>query len=158
MNRDPAVAGNVDHPAKVQDRVEYSQSLVSGHVDLIQDTEAPMSGAFIYRSRTEYYLSLPESIGADHIGGVHVNVKRDIPAGTAENLGQILRQHILTCGFRPGQQEVFAAEQGLSGLFPDFFSIVYISWGLIVIRLPCSIFIPKLQDSLDDPFVNVFFP
>ena len=63
VNRDPAVAGNVDHPAKVQDRVEYSQSLVSGHVDLIQDTEAPLGGAFVYRAGTEYHLPLPEGVG-----------------------------------------------------------------------------------------------
>src|SRR5699024_1457226 len=86
MNRNPAVAGNVDHPAEVQDRVEYSQSLVPGHIDLVQDTESPLSGAFIYRTGTEYHLPLPKRVGADHIGSVHVNVKRNVPAGTAENL------------------------------------------------------------------------
>ena len=158
MNRDPAVAGNVDHPAKVQDRVEYSQSLVSGHVDLIQDTEAPLGGAFVYRAGTEYHLPLPEGVGTDHIGGIHVNVKRDIPAGTSENLCQIFCQHIFSCSLCTGQKEIFAAEQSLGRLFPDLFSIVYISGGFICIGFPCSILLPEFQDFLDDPFINVFFP
>ena len=129
MNRNTAVAGDIDHPAEVQGRVEYSQSLISGHVDLVQDTEPPLGGTFIYRTRTEYHLPFPERVGADHVGSIHVNVKRDIPAGTAKSLCQIFCQHVLSCGLCSGQKKIFSAEQSLGRLLPDFFSVVYISGG-----------------------------
>ena len=89
---------------------------------------------------------------------VHVNMKGDIPAWTAKDLCQIFRQHIFSSSLSAGQKEIFAAEQSLGSLFPDFFSIVYISWSPLAACFSLAIFLPEFHDPFDNPFINVFFP
>ncbi len=61
---------------------------------------------------------------ADEGGGVHADVEGHVPGGTAKDHGQVFREDVLPRGLAAGEQQVFAAQQGRQGVFPNLPAIV----------------------------------
>ena len=70
--------------------------------------------------------SVFKGVHADEPGGVHADVKGNVPRGAAEGLRQIFGQHVLAGRLAAGEQQVLAAQQRGDGGLPDLFPIIMI--------------------------------
>ena len=154
----PIITGYINGAAEVQRGVEHSQCLVFRHVDLVQDPEAAMLRAEIHRAGTEGHLPVFKGIHADETGGVHVHMKGYIPAWPCKDLGQIFRQHIFTRSLAAGQQQIFPAQEGGNGGFPDLLSVVMVAGlGDPVLQLRRGgIGVPVFPDALQQLLTDLF--
>ena len=110
----------------------------------------------VHRAGAEGHLPVFKGIHADEAGGVHVHMEGYIPAWPCKDLGQVFRQHIFTRSLAAGQQQIFAAQEGGNGGFPDLLSIVMVAGlGDPVLqfrerRVSAPVFSDALQQLLTD--------
>ena len=113
----------------------------------------------VHRAGAEGHLPVFKGIHADEAGGVHVHMKGYIPAWPRKDLGQIFRQHIFTRSLAAGQQQIFPAQEGGDGGFPDLLSVVMVAGlGDPILQLRrrgvgVPIFLDALQQLLTDLFL-----
>ena len=124
MYIDLLVAGHVDHAAVIQCGMKHSKRLVPGHIDFVKDAEAPLLCTEPHRPRTEHHPVPVEGIRADQPGGIHADVKGNIPRRPVKAGRKIVGQHIFTSRFGTAQQKVLSRKKGGQCLFPDFFPII----------------------------------
>ena len=124
VDRDAVIARQVDGPAMVERRVQHGQRLVFRHVDLVEHGKAAVLGAERNRAGAEDDLVTVKGIGAQQIGRVGADVKADVPARTAEGRREIFGKDVFAGGLRPGQQQVFPAQQGRQSRLPHVLTII----------------------------------
>ena len=160
MEPDAVVAGHVNAAAEIQRGMEHRQGFVLGHVDLVQHAEAAELRALVDGALPQRHPVVVEGVRPQQGGGVRVDVEGHIPAGTAEGGGQILRQHILTGGLRPHQQQILSAEKGCDRLLPDLSAVIEIpghrnTAGQLLRR---RVFVPEGLYLPDDPGIDPLTP
>lgn len=96
MYRNLIVARNVDRASEIQYRVENSESFISCHIDLIENAETSVNGTLVDRTGAKDNFSVSKGIISYHGRGVHINMEREIIAGTAECTGKIFSQYIFS--------------------------------------------------------------
>ncbi len=118
------IAGHVQAAPEVQGGVKHRQGLVPGHVDLVQDAEATQPGALADGTGPENHPPVREGVHADEGGSVHADVEGHVPGGTAKDHGQVFREDVFPRCLAAGEQQVFAAQQGGGGVFPNLLAVV----------------------------------
>ena len=78
------------------------------------------------RTRSENYLLILKGIHTDQRCRVHIDMERDIPAGTPKRSGKIFRENIFSGRFMSHQQDIFSAKKRRHCFFPDIRSIINI--------------------------------
>ena len=124
---DALVAGDINDAAVVQCGVENGQSLVFGHVHLVQHTEAAQAGALADGALPECHPAVLEGVGSDKGGGIHIHIHGHIPHRASKDRRQIFSQDIFARGLGAGQEQMLPAQEGRGGTLPDLPAVVEIA-------------------------------
>ena len=128
--------------------MEDGQRLVLRHVDLVQNTEAPVLGATADGARPELDLPVGKGVHAHQPRGVQIHMEGDVPGGAAKGCGQIFRQHVLASGLSPGEEQILPTQQCGDGLFPYLTPVVVELGGGHALRQLCGVVPPEPLQSL----------
>ena len=82
------------------------------HIDLIQDSESPVSGALVNRPFPKLYLIAHKGICADQSAAVRIHMERYIVKRPSENPCQILGKYILSRGLVSAEKDILPLQNG----------------------------------------------
>ena len=126
MKFDPFISRHIDTSSKIKRAMKYCQRFTFCHIDLIQHGKSTILRCTADRTRSENYLLILKGIHTDQRCRVHIDMERDIPAGTPKRSGKIFRENIFSGRFMSHQQDIFPAKKRRHCFFPDIRSIINI--------------------------------